>query len=139
MNNGLKALLLAASTIITCIIVSLGFQMAREAKQLGNHVVEELQDYRRAVEEQDLTKYDGVTVYGADVVNLMKKELKTEENGFRIVVMTGTKTVIYKTIEDVRKAQETEATEYIGPLEEYEGELRRDANEVIVELIFRRK
>ena len=51
--------------------------MAREAKQLGNHVVEELQDYRRAVEEQDLTKYDGVTVYGADVVNLMKRELKT--------------------------------------------------------------
>ena len=32
MDNGLKGLLLAAGTIITCIIVSLGFYIAREAR-----------------------------------------------------------------------------------------------------------
>ena len=32
MENSLKGLLLAAGTIITCIIISLGFYIAREAK-----------------------------------------------------------------------------------------------------------
>lgn len=139
MNNGLKALLLAASTIITCIIVSLGFQMAREAKQLGNHVVEELQEYSVAIWEQDLTKYDGATVYGADVVNLMKKELGEEADGFCIVVMTGSSGITYKTKEEVRKVQEIGTAEYIVPVDEYVGELRRNENEVIVEIVFRKK
>ena len=75
MSNGLKALLIAASTIITCIIVSLGFRLAKEAGTIGNYVVEGLFQYRNVVEERDLMKYDGVMVYGSDVVNLMKKEL----------------------------------------------------------------
>lgn len=138
MNHGLKALLLAASTIITCIIVGLGFQMAREAKGIGNQVVGELHRYRISVEEQDLVKYDGVTVYGTDVVNLMKKELSEKETGFCITVRDKIHCYTYKTREEAEKAREEETTRYIPPLAEYTGEVIRNENEVIVEVVFRK-
>ena len=139
MSHGLKALLLAASTIITCIIVSLGFSMAREAKQIGNYMVDELHQYRTAIEEQDYTKYDGVTVYGNDVVNLMKKELAEEESGFCITVESAGMNRTYKKAGDVVLVQEYGSVHYVAPTEEYVGELIRNKNEVIVEIIFRKK
>ena len=138
MNNGLKALLIAASTIITCIIVGLGFQMAREAKQIGNYVVEELHQYRTAAEERDYMKYDAVTVYGNDVVNLMKQEFSGEKGGLRITVKEGNTGYSYENSEDVKRAQDAETEEYIVPTSEYTGEVVRNENEVIVELIFQK-
>lgn len=138
MNNGLKALLIAASTIITCIIVGLGFTMAREAKQIGNHVVEELHQYRNGVEERDLMKYDKVVVYGSDVINLMKKELSETENGFRVTVCEGEKKYSYKNSVEADKTQNAESVEYIHPTSQYTGEVVRNKNEVIVEIVFTR-
>lgn len=139
MSHGLKALLLAASTIITCIIVGLGFMMAREAKQIGNHVVEGLHQYRTTIEEQDYTKYDGVTVYGNDVVNLMKKELSRGKHDVDITVESGSVRYTYQTPEDVKKVQEAETTHYIVPTAEYVGSIVRNQNDVIVEIIFQKK
>lgn len=138
MNNGLKALLIAASTIITCIIVGLGFTMAREAKQIGNYVVEELHHYRSTVEERDLMKYDGVVVYGSDVVNLMKKELSETENGFEVTICDGGKKYSYKSSAEAENAQDTERAEYIRPTSKYTGKVVRNKNEVIVEIVFTR-
>lgn len=138
MSHGLKALLLAASTIITCIIVALGFRMAREAKQIGNHVVEELHRYRTTIEEQDYTKYDGATVYGNDVVNLMKKEFSTGKSTVKIRVETGSVGFTYQAPEDVAKVQEWESVHYIVPVAEYVGRVVRNRNDVIVELVFKK-
>jgi len=139
MNHGLKALLLAASTIITCIIVGLGFMMAREAKQIGNHVVDELYQYRIAIEEQDYTKYDGVTVYGNDVVNLMKKEFSERQKGIYVTVVRDRVSYTYENPEDIKKVQEVGSMHYIMPTSEYIGEVIRNENKVIVELVFRKK
>lgn len=138
MNHGLKALLIAASTVITCIIVGLGFSMAREAKQIGNYVVKELHSYRVSIEEQDYTKYDGVTVYGADVVNLMKYVVSVKESGVCITVEEQGERLIYKTQEDIKKAQEIGNVYYIVPTTEYTGEVIRNQNDVIVEINFKR-
>lgn len=138
MNHGLKALLIAASTIITCIIVGLGFSMAREAKQIGNYVVRELHSYRVAVEEQDYLKYDGVTVYGADVVNLMKYALSVDENGISVIVEEDGMKRIYKDAEDIQRAQAVGNMYYITPSAEYTGEVKRNKNDVIVEINFKR-
>ncbi len=138
MSHGLKALLLAASTIITCIIVGIGFMMAREAKQIGNHVVEELHQYRTTIEEQDYTKYDGVKVYGNDVVNLIRKELSEDDTGFCVTVENGKTGYTYRTAEEAKKIQETETVYYIVPTEEYVGTIIRNQNDVIVELVFRK-
>lgn len=139
MNHGLKALLLAASTIITCMIVGLGFMMAREAKQIGNHVVEELHRYRTTIEEQDYTRYEDATVYGTDVVNLMKKEFSGEKSGLNVTVVTGDTGYTYRTSEDIKKAQTPDTVHYIAPTGEYVGTVVRNQNDVIVELVFRKK
>lgn len=138
MNHGLKALLIAASTIITCIIVGLGFSMAREAKQIGNYVVEELHSYRVSVEEQDYTKYDGVTVYGNDVVNLMKYVFSVKEANISITVEENGELRIYEEQEDITKAKEIGNRYYISPVAEYTGKVKRNKNDVIVEIFFKK-
>jgi len=135
MTHGLKALLIAASTIITCIVVGLGFSMAREAKQLGNGVVEELHRYRVTIEERDVMKYDGAVVTGNDVRNLMRELLTKKDDRIRIVVAdTGTR--FYETEEDIKRAKDKESVYYISPMCEYIGEVYRNENGVITEVIF---
>lgn len=138
MNHGLKAFLLAASTIITCIVVGLGFSMAREAKQIGNHVVDELHSYRVAIEEQDYTKYDGVAVYGTDVINFMKREINEDGTGVWVTVVRENRSVTYKRIEETEEVKQPGSVYYIAPTELYTGEVVRNKNDVIVELVFRK-
>lgn len=136
MNHGLKALLLAASTIITCMIVGLGFAMAREAKQLGNTVTEELHRYRVAVEEQDYTKYDGARVYGSDIVNLMTTKFSEEPGEFSVTVTEGVLSRTYTCAADAKKAREPANGYYIAPTAEYDGEIIRNKNDVIAGIVF---
>lgn len=138
MNHGLKALLIAASTIITCIIVGLGFSMAREAKQIGNYVVREMNDYRVSIEEQDYTKYDGVTVYGTDVVNLMKYAFSVKGSGICITIEENGEYRTYESAEDIEKTQDIESRYYIASAAEYTGVVKRNKNDVIVEILFKR-
>lgn len=139
MSNGLKALLIAASTIITCIIVSLGFRLAKEAGIIGNYVVEGLFQYRNVVEERDLMKYDGAMVYGSDVVNLMKKELPETADGFFITVKEKKGSRSYGDRSGAERAEDMELAEYIAPVSEYAGKVVRNENGVIVEIIFTKK
>lgn len=139
MNNGLKALLIAASTIITCIIISLGFMMAREAGAIGNSVVGEFYRYRRVVEERDLMKYDGAVVYGSDVVNLMKKELSETADGFVVTVKEKKTGYSYTDRSGAEKAEDIEHAEYIVPTSEYTGKVIRNENGVITEILFVKK
>lgn len=138
MNHGLKALLIAASTIITCVIVGLGFSMAREAKQIGNYVMQELHLYRVRIEEQDYTKYDGATVYGTDVVNLMTYVFSVKESGVSITVNDNGSNRSYETAEDIEKAKDAGSVYYIAPAAEYSGAVKRNENDVIVEIVFER-
>ena len=113
--------------------------MAREAKQIGNYVVDELYRYRTVIEEQDYMKYDEVTVYGNDVVNLMKAELTGRADSVYITVVDGAVSNTYKEREDIEKVQQPGSVYYIRPVEEYEGRVIRNENEVITEIIFRKK
>ncbi len=138
MTHGLKALLIAASTIITCIVVGLGFSMAREAKQLGNCVMEELHRYRVTIEERDVMKYDGATVYGNDIRNLMREVLTKKDGGVRIAIVTNEGTRFYETEEDIGRAKIKDSAYYISPMSEYAGEVYRNENGVITEVYFQK-
>ena len=67
MSNGLKLLLIAAGTMITCIVISISIHMARVGKQTGNQMVKRLEQWGSEVQEQNIQKYEGLEVYGADV------------------------------------------------------------------------
>lgn len=135
MNNGLKALLIAASTIITCMIVTLGFSLAKEAKQIGNQVTEELERYKTTLSERELMKYDGTEVFGADIVNLIKTELTHTKTEFMVSVIAAGETFSFSTAEEYEK-RGRECARVLKLTERYRGSVIRNKNDVITELQF---
>ena len=73
MENSLKGLILAAGIIITCEVVSLGFIIAREAKDTASNGVEQINMLNAEFAEGDKMLYDGVTVSGSEVLNVIRK------------------------------------------------------------------
>ena len=133
MNNGLKALLIAASTIITCMIVTLGFSLAREARQIGNQVTDELEHYKTTLSEREIMKYDGTAVYGTDIVNLIKTELKHKNAGMSVRIIRG------EMQQSSSSAEEYETDLSGGGVDlrsKYLGKVIRNKNDVITEIQF---
>ena len=77
MENSLKGLLLAAGTIITCVVISLSFFIAREAKNTANNGANQINQLNAEFMESDKTIYDGARVSGSEVINVIKKFLST--------------------------------------------------------------
>lgn len=78
MENSLKGLILAAGVIITCVVVGLGFYIAREAKDTATNGAGQITMLNSEFSSNDKTIYDGITVSGSEVLNAIKK-FKDEE------------------------------------------------------------
>jgi len=135
MNNGLKALLIAASTIITCIIVTLGFSLARQAREIGNNVTEDLERYKTVLAERNIVKYDGAVVLGGDVVNLIRVELAQSKPEYRITIQNSNTTWSFDTLKDYETALSNDSS-CIDLNGEYLGKVIRNKNDVISEIRF---
>jgi len=72
MENSLKGLMLAAGAIITCIVVSLGFYMSREAKNAAENGISQISSMT-AVNDAAKEMYDGLSVSGREVITLINK------------------------------------------------------------------
>ena len=84
MENSLKGLILAAGTIITCVVISLGFFISREAKETAANGANQINKLNSEFVESDKIIYDGAMVSGSEVVNVIKK-MKTDEVGILVV------------------------------------------------------
>lgn len=73
MENSLKGLILAAGTIITCVVISLAFYISREAKQTALNGAKEINRINTEFAESDKVVYDNTTVSGSEVMNVIKK------------------------------------------------------------------
>lgn len=146
MENSLKGLILAAGTIITCVVVSLGFYISREAKDTAANGANQINQLNAEFAENDKAIYDGATVSGSEVLNVIKKFasdsigilVKTNKSdtyyGYRFSETTGElgnttgNTYIIATDADSRT--------YINPYANYTGKLVRDKNDVITGIVF---
>ncbi|MBQ6814117.1 MAG: hypothetical protein IJP13_01100 [Lachnospiraceae bacterium] len=146
MENSLKGLILAAGTIITCVVISLGFFIAREAKDTASNGANQINRLNSEFVESDRVIYDGATVSGSEVLNVIKK-FQNEKIG--ILVKTNKSETFYGYVfdedtGDMVKQLDTEytlATDsnndlYINPYVNFVGKLVRDKNEVITGIIF---
>ena len=146
MENSLKGLILAAGTIITCVVISLGFFISREAKDTASNGANQINKLNAEFVESDKVLYDGATVSGSEVVNVIKKF--SEEN-IGILVKTKKAETFYgykfdeKTGEISEQckntyviATETDNQAYVNPYVNYRGKLIRDKNEVITGIVF---
>ena len=76
MENSLKGLMLAAGIIITCIIISLGFYIAREARDTASEGTGQINQLQAEFTDASKTMYDGTEVSGSEVLNVIRIKIK---------------------------------------------------------------
>ncbi len=146
MENSLKGLLLAAGTIITCVVITLGFFISREAQTTANNGAKQINNLNAEFLESNKSMYDGNTVSGSEVINSISK-MSNESTG--ICVKTKLSTTFYNYDFDVttgelrskinllyNKAGDTFANEYINPSAMFSAIVVRNKNQVITGIVF---
>lgn len=142
MENSLKGLLLAAGTIITCIVLGLGFYIAREARDTAAGGAGQISKLNAEFNESDKVMYDGLEVSGSEVVNVINKY----QNGTISIKVTTKKNTTYYcnpsvgggsgSCGSVKEAQKPDSGIYINPNAQFVGEVIRDVNKTITGLAF---
>lgn len=143
MENSLKGLLLAAGTVITCIIIGLGFYIAREARDTASSGAGQINRLNAEFMESDKIMYDGINVSGSEVVNVINKfkndalciQVKTKKNDMASYGYTDT-TLSKESGLKIKETQNLNGKYYINPNGLFQGEVLRDLNNVIVGLLF---
>ncbi len=146
MENSLKGLMLAAGIIITCIIISLGFYIAREARDTASSGTGQINQLQAEFSDTSKTMYDGTEVSGSEVINVIRK---FSEDTVGIKVITSKTSVYYgyhftenngtlgeKSNANYKSAQDATNINYINPTGRFAGSVVRDANSVITGLVF---
>lgn len=142
MENSLKGLLLAAGTVITCIIIGLGFYIAREARDTASSGAGQINRLNAEFMESDKVMYDGISVTGSEVVNVINK-FKNDELCVQVKTKKGEASYGYtdttlssKSSHSIKETQNLKGVNYINPNGLFLGEVIRDSNNVIVGLLF---
>jgi len=146
MENSLKGLLLAAGTIITCIIIGLGFYIAREARDTAANGAGQISRLNAEFNESDKVIYDGLKVSGSEVVNVINK-FKNEAISIQVTTKKSTAFYNYTLNSDgtslggkggasVKTAQDCTSSTYINPNEQFLGVVMRDVNNTIIGISF---
>ena len=133
MENSLKGLMLAAGIIITCIIISLGFYIAREARDTASEGTGQINQLQAEFTDASKTMYDGTEVSGSEVLNVIRK-FSDETMG--ILVQTNKNKTYYNYNFDVDKgelgkaldnsyknAQDVASDKYINPTARFQGSI----------------
>lgn len=139
MESAIKGLLMAAGVILTCMVIGIGFYMAREAKSTAMASAEKLSDFKRELSEKDYERFDDREVNGSDVVNFARKELKKyqeDDAPVEIKITTSLGTFTYKNGVGMEGLRDITSTKYVDPLSVLKGKVVRDANDVIVRVEF---
>lgn len=133
------ALLLAASVLITVIIVSILFINFRSAEQLADAAGENMAEMADDIKNNAVMQYDGLEVTGADVVNFYKKYLgdyKPGQSGPFTIVIGGTS---YTNGSAVSSLRDSSGSAYVKPTSRYKCAVTKNANGVITAVTFTKK
>ena len=146
MENSLKGLILAAGTIITCVVISLGFFISREAKNTASNGANQINQLNLEFSESDKIMYDGAKISGSEVLSVIKK---FENEKIAVMVKTNKTTTTYGyTINltngelggisgnKISEAYNEAGNEYINPYASFRGSIVRDNNDVLTAIVF---
>lgn len=147
MENSLKGLLLAAGTIITCIVIGLGFYIAREARDTANAGAGQISKLNAEFTESDKIMYDSLDVSGSEVVNVINK-FKNDDIAIKVETFKNTiyygRSLIQEDTEmgvsvsnKVKDAQDSTHVNYINPNAQFNGTVYRDKNNTIIGIGFK--
>lgn len=146
-NNIEKAtyiLILAASTIITCVIVWIGFTAMNTGKELAFSANEQIAKLNNDIKDSGITKFDKKEVQGSEVINFIKEYLGDYSDGetgeIYINVKTSKSDNTYMNGAFLDNFYDFTDTEYyIKPTGLFRGEVIKNENEVILGVKFTQK
>ena len=140
MDSALKGLMLAAGVILTCMVIGVGFYVAREAKATAVASGNQLSEYQKDIKESSLTKYDGMEVSGSDVINFAKKNLssydRTEVAPVYIQIQTASHDETYESNRHLKDLRDFSNARYVNPVNLFLCTIIRDENDVIIGVKF---
>ncbi len=155
-SEAVKIMLLVATVIIVCVLCAVGFKMTNEGKSSVNASTNNLNNMTSQYSDIDKSIYDGSTVQGSEVVNLIKKVINSDEYvairvstksdsnrdynyGFTAASgTTGAKlgTKVTGTA-DVQLTTSKAQTHFINPQASFSGKVYKDANNIIICIEFK--
>lgn len=143
MESAIKGLLMAAGVVLTCMVIGIGFYMAREAKSTAMSSAESLSDFKREISEKDINRFDDREVTGSDVVNFTRKELRKykgeEEAPVTVMIITTLGNHTYQNNSVLNELRDITSIRYVNPLAMFQGKVVRDDNDVIIRVEFTHK
>ena len=150
MENSIKAILIAASILITMAIVSVGLIVLKSGQNLASESVNNINKMNRLI-ETEYTMYDNNTVSGNDVVSAIDKVLSSGDYvGILVTTKAGGGThsnwYVYnaasinslssasRSIEDAEDIDSPST--YVNPTATFSGKISRDSNGRIAKISF---
>lgn len=140
MSDSVKILIFAATVIITCILVSLGFRAADAAKDISNSAFIQMAELNDDIKDSDVKNYDDTFVYGSDVVNCIKKYLGDYSDGkpgpIYIYVKTLKSDNTYTDASKLADIKDFAHDRYIKPTAVFDSDILRNENKIIIGISF---
>lgn len=152
MENSTKAIIIAATVVITLALVTVGFLVLRSGQETAKSAITRLDKMNNQLAESEYLIYDQTEVSGSEVVNALRK-FEGEYIGIQVITgknVSGT-SYIYnitkgatqgegeigsKSSYDIGDTIDEESNEYVNPNGRFKGEVIRDKNGVIIGIVF---
>lgn len=141
MSHATKFLLLAASIIITCVLVWYGFRMLNIGSEISKNAMYQMQKLNSDIKDSGIMRFnDNDSVTGSDIVNFMKEYLgdyEAKETGpIYITVIEGEADYTYKNGFYIQDIKNFTSERYIPPTAVFSGEVIKNENDIIVGVKF---
>lgn len=139
LSEATKIMLLAASVIITCTIVWIGYTLINTSREISVSASEQLRELNNDIKDSGILKYDGVTVEGSEVVNCIRKNLgdfDSTQTAPVYVTVTTAVTNRYTNGQYLENIRSFADTKYIKPTATFKGKVVKNTNKVIVGIVF---
>lgn len=142
-SEATKIIILATTTLITCILVSMGFITMRTAKELNQTAISQMADINNGLKDSDIKMFDNIDVYGSEITNLIKKELGDYKDGeighLYVYIKTPVKENTYYNGAHIRSLKNFTHENYIKPTAIFMGKIDKNENGVILGVRFTQK
>ncbi len=131
-----RFLTLGAATILSCLLISVGMQQFRQARQIANIASRRMGEFARYLSQEELMAYDGVCLKGSDVVNFYRRFLYGGMEDFSMVIVKGDGIYTIAAGGQGMVLTDPEEGSYCRPDASYRCKVVRNVNDVILEVRF---
>lgn len=142
-SDVLKILLFASVTIITCVIISLGFRTTKLAKEISKTAINQMIEINSDLENSDVKKFNKTDVTGSEVINFMKRYLGYYDVSSTAPIYASVKNhkidTIYTNNQHFSDITNFSKDRYIKPTALFSSEIIKNSNNVIVGVRFIQK